>query len=185
MTVKQKQDDILNHIQKSVITSSTSQQALLQYKFSQDERGYLYSYFGSQFELALEIKVFDSPLVQVQHKLGMRQLDHQLRKLLHTKWKKTGVKFLLPQKLYGCSHWPGSFLPNRVTQFDNLVHALRSHTHLPSPQCSTTAAIHAVKVICDCSHIAQSLLGMGDKTCVRRDMLRSLSFANHVRLRPS
>ena len=85
MTVKQKQDDILNHIQKSLITSSTSQQALLQYKFSQDERGYLYSYFGSQFELTLEIKIFDSPLVQVQYKLGMRQLDHELGKLLHTK----------------------------------------------------------------------------------------------------
>lgn len=88
MTVKQKQDDILNHIQKSVITSQPSQQALLQYKFSQDERGYLYSFLGSQFELTLEIKIFDSPLVQVQHKLGMRKLDHQMGKLSHTKWKK-------------------------------------------------------------------------------------------------
>jgi len=116
-----------------VITSSTSQQALFQYKFSPDERGCLHCYFGSQFELALEIKIFDSPLAQVQHKLGSRQLDHQLWKLLHTKWKKTGVEVPLPQQLHGRSHWPGSSLPNPATPFRSLVHVLRSHSTLPWP----------------------------------------------------
>lgn len=87
LTGKQKQDDVLNHIQSSRITSCTSQQALPRYKLGQDKRGDLLSYFASQFELMLEIGIFDSPLAQVQHKLGMRHLDHQLGKLLCIKQK--------------------------------------------------------------------------------------------------
>lgn len=129
MTVKQKQDDILNHIQKSAITSSTSQQVFLQYKFRQDKSRYFYSYFGSQFELTLEINIFDSPLVQVQPKLGMRQADHQLWKLLHAKGKKNWRDITADTETVRTQSlaW---LVPNQATQLDHLILILSSHSCL-------------------------------------------------------